>query len=68
VPAKTPPEIISKINADMVTMLADPAIKEKYKVLGVLAQSSAPAELAARNKADAALWAPIIKEANIQVE
>src|SRR3984957_9477533 len=61
VPAKTPPEIISKINADMVTILADPAIKERYKVLGVLAQGSTPAELAARNKADAALWAPIIK-------
>jgi tripartite-type tricarboxylate transporter receptor subunit TctC len=68
VPAKTPPEIISKINADMVTILADPAIKERYKVLGVLAQGSTPAELAARNKADAALWAPIIKETNIHVE
>ena len=51
----TPPEIISKINADMVAMLGDPAIKEKFKVLGVLAQGSTPAELAARNKADAAL-------------
>jgi tripartite-type tricarboxylate transporter receptor subunit TctC len=68
VPAKTPPEIISKINAGIVTMLADSAIKEKYKVLGVLAQSSTPAELAAKNKVDAALWAPIIKEANIHVE
>jgi len=68
VPAKTPPEIISKINADMATMLRDPAIKEKYKVLGVLAQSSTSAELAARNKADGDLWAPIIKEANIKVE
>jgi tripartite-type tricarboxylate transporter receptor subunit TctC len=68
VPAKTPPEIISKINADMVTILADSAIKEKYKVLGVLAQGSTPAELAAKNKADAALWGPIIKEANIKVE
>jgi hypothetical protein len=34
----------------------------------VLAQSSTPAELAARNKVDAALWAPIIKEGNIKVE
>jgi tripartite-type tricarboxylate transporter receptor subunit TctC len=67
-PAKTPPEIISKINADMVAMLGEPAIKEKYKVLGVLAKGSTPAELAARNKADKALWAPIIKEANIKVE
>jgi tripartite-type tricarboxylate transporter receptor subunit TctC len=67
-PAKTPPEIISKINGDMVAMLRDPAVAEKLKVLGVLAQSSTPAELAARNQADAALWAPIIKEANIKVE
>jgi tripartite-type tricarboxylate transporter receptor subunit TctC len=68
VPAKTPPEIIGKINGDMVGMLGDPAVKEKFKVLGVLAQSSTPAELAARNKVDAALWAPIIKEGNIKVE
>src|SRR5579862_8236419 len=67
-PAKTPPEIISKINADMVAALGDSAIKEKFKVLGVLAQGSTPAELAAKNQADAALWAPIIKEANIKVE
>jgi len=68
VPAKTPPEIISKINGDMAAMLRDPAVAEKFKVLGVLAQGSTPAELAARNQADAALWAPIIKEANIKVE
>jgi tripartite-type tricarboxylate transporter receptor subunit TctC len=68
VPAKTPPEIISKINGDMVAMLRNPAVAEKFKVLGVLSQGSTPAELAARNQADAALWAPIIKEANIKVE
>jgi tripartite-type tricarboxylate transporter receptor subunit TctC len=67
-PAKTPPDIIAKINADMVTMLAKPEIKDKYKPLGVLAQSSTPDVLAAKNAADVKLWAPIIKEANIQVE
>jgi tripartite-type tricarboxylate transporter receptor subunit TctC len=68
VPAKTPPDIVKKINADMATMLKDPAIKEKYKPLGVLAQSSTPEELAAKNAGDVKLWAPIIKEANIKVE
>jgi tripartite-type tricarboxylate transporter receptor subunit TctC len=67
-PAKTPPDIIRKMNADMVAMLNEPAIKQKYEPLGVLAQGSTPAELAARNEADAALWGPIIKEANIKVE
>jgi tripartite-type tricarboxylate transporter receptor subunit TctC len=68
VPAKTPPEIITKINADMNTMLGQPAIKEKFAPLGVLAQGSTPAELAAKNAGDAVLWEPIIKEANIKVE
>ena len=68
VPAKTPPDIIKKINADMVAMLSQPAIKEKFAPLGVLAQGSTPQELAAKNAGDAALWEPIIKEANIKVE
>jgi tripartite-type tricarboxylate transporter receptor subunit TctC len=68
VPAKTPADIVAKINADMAAMLREPAIKEKFKLLGVLPQGSAPQELAAMNVADAALWAPIIKEANIKVE
>ena len=68
VPAKTPAEIVAKINGDMAAMLREPATKEKFKILGVLPQASAPQELAAMNVADAALWAPIIKEANIKVE
>ena len=67
-PAKTPPDIIKKMNADVVAMLSEPAIKQKFEPLGVLAQGSTPAELAAKNQADAALWGPIIKEANIKVE
>jgi tripartite-type tricarboxylate transporter receptor subunit TctC len=67
-PAKTPADIIKKINADMVTMLADPAIKQKFEPLGVLAQSSTPEELAAKNAGDAKLWGPIIEEAHIKVE
>ena len=67
-PAKTPPDIIKKMNADMVAMLSEPAIKQKFEPLGVLAQGSTPAELVAKNQGDAALWGPIIKDANIKVE
>ena len=68
VPAKTPPDIVKKINADVVAMLRAPAVQEKFAPLGVLVASSTPEELAAKNTADAALWGPIIKEANIKVE
>jgi tripartite-type tricarboxylate transporter receptor subunit TctC len=67
-PARTPPDIVNKINADTVAMLSDPAIKTRFAPLGVLAQSSTPAELSAKNAADAALWGPIIKDAHIKVE
>jgi len=68
VPAKTPAAIVAKINADLATMLGDPAIKDKFKLLGVQAQPSTPQRLAAMNLADAALWGPIINEADIKVE
>ncbi len=67
-PAKTPPDIIAKANTDAVAMLSQPAIKAKFAPLGILAQGSTPAELAAKNVGDAALWGPVIKEANIKVE
>jgi tripartite-type tricarboxylate transporter receptor subunit TctC len=67
-PARTPADVIKKINADMVAMLADPAIKQKFEPLGVLAQGSTPETLIAKNAADAKLWGPIIEEAHIRVE
>jgi tripartite-type tricarboxylate transporter receptor subunit TctC len=68
VPAQTPRDIVAKINSDIAAMLSDPTIEEKFKVLGVLPQGSTPQALAAMNVADAALWGPIIKEANIKIE
>jgi tripartite-type tricarboxylate transporter receptor subunit TctC len=52
----------------MAAILNEPAIKDKFKLLGVVPRGSSPQELTAMNVADAALWAPIIKEANIKVE
>ena len=67
-PAKTPADVIKKINAAMVAILAEPAVKQRFEPLGVLAQSSTPEELVAKNAADAKLWGPIIEEAHIKVE
>jgi tripartite-type tricarboxylate transporter receptor subunit TctC len=68
VPKNTPADIVKKMNADSVTMLADDAIKQKYIPLGILAAGSTPDELAARNAAEVARWGPIIKEAGIKGE
>ena len=67
-PAKTPADIVARINAGMVEMLSRPAVRDKFKILGVVPRSSTPQELVAMNAADAKLWGPIITAAHIKVE
>ncbi len=68
VPANTPADIVKKLNAASVTMLAEDATKQKFIPLGIAAASSKPEELAAENAADVARWTPIVKEAGIKGE
>ena len=52
VPAKTPAEIVKKLHADTVAVLAEPAIKDKLEQIGVVVVGSTPEELAAQLKAE----------------
>jgi len=67
-PAKTPPEIVRKLQADTVAVLAEPAIKEKLEQLGVGIIGSTPDELAAQVRLEAERWGPVIKAAGIKEE
>jgi tripartite-type tricarboxylate transporter receptor subunit TctC len=68
VPAKTPPEIVKKMHADTVAVLAEPAIKDKLQQVGVMVVGSTPEQLAAQLKAETELWGPVIKAAGIKPE
>jgi tripartite-type tricarboxylate transporter receptor subunit TctC len=67
VPAKTPPEIIRKIQADTVAAMTEPAIKAKLDALGVVIVGSTPQALATHLKEEMDKWGPVIKAANIKV-
>jgi tripartite-type tricarboxylate transporter receptor subunit TctC len=71
VPKGTPKDIIAKLNATMVQLLADPSVKQRFEELGIqitpLAQQS-PEALRAFQKAEAERWWPIIKAANLKAE
>jgi tripartite-type tricarboxylate transporter receptor subunit TctC len=67
VPAKTPPEIISKMRADTAAVLAEPPIKAKLDQLGLIPVGSTPEELGAHFKAEMEKWAPVIRAAAIKV-
>ena len=70
-PKGTPQDIIARLNATMVQILADPAAKARLDDLGIqitpLAQQS-PEALRAYQKAEAERWWPIIRASGIKVE
>ena len=67
-PAKTSPEIVAKINADMVAAIHHPATKERLEQLGVAVVGSTPEGLAAHLKAEMDKWGPVIRDAGIKID
>jgi tripartite-type tricarboxylate transporter receptor subunit TctC len=71
VPKDTPKDIVAKLNATMVQVLADPPVQKRFAELGIeitpLAQQS-PEALRAYQKAESERWWPIIKASNIKVD
>jgi len=68
VPAKTPPEVIAKLNADTNAALVYPAVKSRFEDLGAVPKGSTPAELAAFLQSEIAKWGPVITEAKIKLD
>jgi tripartite-type tricarboxylate transporter receptor subunit TctC len=67
-PAGMAPELVTKINADLVTALKDPAVLAAFDKLGAVPVGSSPQDFDAFMHAEAAKWGPILKQANIRVE
>ena len=64
-PAGTPDAIVTKINKDIVTLLADPDIQNKFAGLGAEVLTGTPAQMATFVAAERKRWADVIKSANI---
>jgi tripartite-type tricarboxylate transporter receptor subunit TctC len=60
-PAKTPDPIISKVNADLVALMRDPAVLKQFEERATLADPMTPAEFAAFMAKDMATWAEVVK-------
>jgi tripartite-type tricarboxylate transporter receptor subunit TctC len=67
-PARTPPAIVSKINADAVAVLRDPQVRQRLQGLGLEVVGSTQQELSAFVQAEMAKWGPIIKAAGITAQ
>jgi tripartite-type tricarboxylate transporter receptor subunit TctC len=67
-PAGTPPAAIATWNAALRKVLAQPDVRERLAALAFEARASSPDELDRMNKADAALWGPVIKASGFAVD
>lgn len=66
-PAGTPKPIISKLNAEVARILRMPDVVERLSKFGLEPDPSTPEEFGRVVKEEVALWAKVIKEANIRV-
>jgi tripartite-type tricarboxylate transporter receptor subunit TctC len=67
-PAITPNDILTRLNTALRAALAAPETVNGLATMGLEAQSSMPAELATRLKADTDKWGPLVKSIGFTAE
>src|SRR5271166_2684189 len=68
VPARTPPQIIKRINGDVIAALADTAVRRRLEHDGYRIVGSTPEELATLLRSDIEKWGPVVKAAGITID
>jgi tripartite-type tricarboxylate transporter receptor subunit TctC len=68
VPAKTPPAIVTRLRDATIKSLELPDVQQAMSRQGLDIETSMPDELKARIKTETAVWAAVIKDADIRAE
>ena len=66
--AGTPPEIIRRLNSEMVKILTSPEVKERFGKLGVEVVAGTPEHFAGFLKSEVERWAKVVRDANIKAD
>jgi tripartite-type tricarboxylate transporter receptor subunit TctC len=67
-PAKTPPEIVNRLNAEVMKALAAPDVREKLQAQGAEILGSTPEQYATYIKAEIERWGKVIKASGVQFD
>jgi tripartite-type tricarboxylate transporter receptor subunit TctC len=67
-PRGTPAAIITRLNAEVAKVLAQPDVQQRLLQLGHEPVGGTPAELAAFEKSEREKWGPIIKKAGLKAD
>jgi tripartite-type tricarboxylate transporter receptor subunit TctC len=66
VPAKTPKEVVAKLNREIQTVLANPDVKKRLSDLSLNAQGSTPEQVGELLSGEIKRWAGVIAKAKIE--
>ena len=67
-PKGTPQPVIDKLNADVMRALGSPDVRERFASGGAQVISSAPSELAARQKNELAIFRSVVAKSGMHIE
>ena len=66
--AGTPPDIVKRLNAEMVKILTSPEIKERIAKSGVDVVAGSPEQFSTFLKSEVARWAKVVQDAGIKAD
>jgi tripartite-type tricarboxylate transporter receptor subunit TctC len=67
-PANLPKDIVARLNAEIRTALASPAVRERFRTLGADPDPSTPEEFLALSRRETAKWAKIVKFSGARID
>ena len=67
-PANLPRELVARLNAEIRTALASPAVRERFKTLGAETDPSTPEEFRELARRETAKWAQVVKFSGAKID
>jgi tripartite-type tricarboxylate transporter receptor subunit TctC len=67
-PAGTPKDIVQKLNAEVIRILAMPDVRERFLAQGVEPLGSTPEQFGEHIRAQMAKWAKVVQDAGVKAE
>jgi tripartite-type tricarboxylate transporter receptor subunit TctC len=67
-PAGTPPEIVARLNQELVRIIQMPDVRERLAAIGMEPSPSTQEQLAADIRTEVAKWGPVVKRARIRLD
>jgi tripartite-type tricarboxylate transporter receptor subunit TctC len=67
-PANMPKDIVARLNTEIHTALASPAVRERFKALGAETEPSTPEQFLDLSRRETVKWAKIVKISGARID